>query len=342
MTIAGGILVTTGQWWIVALSEQLAPEKTLAVACGGQQLALFRNREGEAFALEDRCPHRRVPLSPGLVKPGGLQCPYHGWTFDGASGKCTDIPNLRRDEKIPPAAARAYPVGELNGFVHVFAGEGAGGHAGSVLPAATYQAAGREFSGSAVLSIAFEEYLDVMLDGPECLLAFPGVVITDFFMGDPRREGTCLVLDRGAVWKGRGIGPAFVRDHPLLVRTRVPLAGGDVTVELLDADERAMVTLLIGATANRRGTTSLVWRGFAHAHAGKSPAAPLGWRLRRLAGAAPFAVAGTIDGRAVAALEAAPSHDRRRLMASALPPFESVAAATAACPAPGAHEGSLV
>lgn len=307
--------MTAGQWWIAALSEQLAPGKTLAVVCDGRQLALYRNGEGQAFALEDRCPHRRVPLSPGLVKPGGLQCPYHGWTFDGASGQCTDVPNLRRDEKLPPAVVPAYPVAELNGFVHVLLGETASsGEADAGLPAAAYRPSGREYSGTAVASIAFEDYLDVMLDGPECLLDFPGVAITDFFLGDPRRGGRHLVLDRGAVWKGKGLGPAFVRDHPLLVRTRVPLAGGDLIVELLDADERALVTVFVAASANRRGTTSLAWRGFFHGHAG---GAPLGWRLRRLAGSAPFIVKRMIDGQAVAALEVAPSRDRRPVASSA-------------------------
>lgn len=310
-----------GHWWTVALTEQLAGAKPLAVVCDGRQLALFRNADGQAFALDDRCPHRRVLLSPGVVKPGGLQCPYHGWTFDGASGKCVDIPNLRRDEKIPAATVRAWPVAEANGFIHVFAGEG---EAHDRLPAAAYRPQGREYTGSAVAGIAFDEYLDVMLDGPECLLAFPGVLITDFFLGEPRRDGAHLVLDRGAVWRGRGLGPAFVSDHPLLVRTRVPLAGGDIRVELLNAGEEALVTVQVAATANRRGTTSLAWRGFAHARA---HAGPLGWRLRRLAGRAPFAVFGTIDGRAIAALEKAPSLARRGIIPIAAHRHEHACAA---------------
>jgi hypothetical protein len=179
------------------------------------------------------------------------------------------------------------------------------------LPAAGYRAQGREYTGSAVASIAFDEYLDVMLDGPECLLSFPGVQITDFFLGEPRRDGGHLVLDRGAVWKGRGLGPAFVSDHPLLVRTRVPLAGGDILVELLNAGEETLVTVQIAATSNLRGTTSLAWRGFAHARA---RAGPLAWRLRRLAGKAPFTVFAEIEGRAVAALEKAPSLARRGII----------------------------
>lgn len=310
-----------GQWWTVALSEQLAGVKPLAVVCDGRQLALFRDAGGQAFALDDRCPHRRVLLSPGVVKPGGLQCPYHGWTFDGASGKCIDIPNLRRDEKIPAAAVRAYPVAERNGFIHVFAGEGA---APGALPAAAYRAQGREYTGTAVAGIAFDEYLDVMLDGPECLMSFPGVLITDFFLGEARRDGAHLVLDRGAMWKGRGLGPAFVSDHPLLVRTRVPLAGGDIIVELLNAGEEALVTVQVAATSNRRGTTSLAWRGFAHARA---HAGPLGWRLRRLAGKAPFSVLVDIEGRAIAALEKGPSLARRGIIPIAPHPHQIPCAA---------------
>lgn len=321
--------MTSGQWWIVALSEQLAPAKTLAVVCNGQQLALFRNGAGAVFALEDRCPHRRVPLSPGQVRQDGLQCPYHGWTFDGASGRCTDIPNLRRDEKIPPAAAVAYPVAELNGFIHVFSGRGA---EAAALPGAAYRAGGREYTGTAVVGIGFEHYLDLMLDGAQCLLGFPGVAITDFFMGDPRREGGYLVLDRGAVWAGRGIGPAFVRDHPLLLRTRVPLAGGDITAELLDADEQPLATVFIAASANLRGTTSLVWRGFAHARA----AARFGWRLGRLAGRAPFTVAEAIDARAAALVETAPSRERSGAPAGMI----SISAA-AGCSGAAAKQGSL-
>ena len=308
-----------GRWWVVALSEAVHGDKALAVTCEGEQLAVFRDGRGVVFALEDRCPHRRVPLSPGPVKAGGLQCPYHGWTFDGATGLCNDIPNLRRDERVPARyAVRAFPAAEANGFIHVWRGAGT---PAAVLPGASYRAAGREQTGSAVANIAFEQYLDVMLDGPECLVSFPGVHITDFFLGDPRRDGEHLVLDRGAVWKCKGNGPAFVRDHSLWVRTRVPLRGGDIRVELLSADEEPLVTIFIAASENRRGTTSLVWRGFRHA-----TAAPLSWRWRmaRAIGRAPFAIFPHIDGAAVAALEVAPSRDRRLAKTDARTPAERV------------------
>jgi hypothetical protein len=114
------------------------------------------------------------------------------------------------------------------------------------------------------------------------------------------------------VAKGKGERSAFVRDHPLILRTRVPLDGGAILVELLSATEEPLVTVFIAATPNRRGTTSICWRGFA------STAYPAGmpWsaRLRGLAGAAPFELFSQLDGAAIAALEVAPSWDRQRVI----------------------------
>lgn len=304
-------VMAQGAWWAVALREQVPVEKTLAVVCEGREIVLFRDAHGAVHALEDRCPHRRVLLSDGVVLPGGLQCPYHGWTFDGASGQCTDIPNLRRDEAIPAKyKAQAFPVDELNGFIHVWLGAG---EPTGVLPSAGYLSKQREQFGHAVVAISRQHYLDIVLDGPQHLLAFPGVQITDFFMGDVRRDHGHLVLDRGAVWRGRGPGPAFVRDHPLVLRTRVPLAAGAITVELLTAQELPLVTVQIAASSHRRGTTAVCWRGYCHA--GASVQEPWRVRLRRAIcpySRVPFTVHTHIDGAAIAALPVAPSLERRR------------------------------
>ncbi|WP_460315387.1 Rieske 2Fe-2S domain-containing protein, partial [Staphylococcus aureus] len=50
-----------------------------------------------------------------------IQCPYHGWSFDGATGRCTAIPNLRKDERIPhgikvAAFSAAENIAELMGY----------------------------------------------------------------------------------------------------------------------------------------------------------------------------------------------------------------------------------
>lgn len=50
-------------------------------------IAVFRTAENEAFALEDRCPHKAGPLSQGIVHGTSVTCPLHNWVIDLASGK---------------------------------------------------------------------------------------------------------------------------------------------------------------------------------------------------------------------------------------------------------------
>ncbi|GLK91104.1 Rieske 2Fe-2S domain-containing protein [Pseudomonas turukhanskensis] len=312
--------MTTPGWWAMALCEAVNDKTPLAVAFAGEELVLFRNAEGQAFALEDRCPHRRVPLALGRVVAAGLQCGYHGWTFDGASGRCTQIPNLRTNEPVPPRyAARAFPVSEGNGFVHVWLGEGV---PDIDLPTDDYRPVGQQFTGSTIVNMSHEQYLAAMLDGPECLLNFAHVRMTDFFLGDVRKEHGRLVLERGAVWTTQILPSNFVVDYPLIVRTEVPVQGGSIRVDLLSEDETPLISLAIASGANRRGTTSLCWRGFVHAEV---PAkAPLRWRTARVWHKAPFTVNSLIDGSAVAALLEAPSRDLHAARPPRLIPVSAV------------------
>lgn len=50
-------------------------------------LAVFRTREGEVFALDNRCPHKGGPLSEGIVHGRWVTCPLHNWVIDLATGE---------------------------------------------------------------------------------------------------------------------------------------------------------------------------------------------------------------------------------------------------------------
>ncbi len=67
-------------WHPVAFAHELS-DKPLAVSVHGYELVVFRTEQGLA-ALEDRCSHRGARLSPGAIKGGCIECPYHLWTFD--------------------------------------------------------------------------------------------------------------------------------------------------------------------------------------------------------------------------------------------------------------------
>ncbi len=74
---------------------------------------LVRPAEGPVFALEDRCAHRQVPLSQGVVSGCAVRCGYHGWTYD-ASGKCVDVPYLGKG-KLPNGVRARIPAGSRTG-----------------------------------------------------------------------------------------------------------------------------------------------------------------------------------------------------------------------------------
>ena len=70
------------QWYIAAFRRDVT-EKTRRQIIAGLPLVLYRLPDGAAVALEDRCPHRDVPLSMGSLQADGtLQCLYHGIRFD--------------------------------------------------------------------------------------------------------------------------------------------------------------------------------------------------------------------------------------------------------------------
>lgn len=62
----------------------------LAVKLLDEELVIVR-LDGEVAALADRCAHRFAKLSIGKVVDGRIQCPYHGWQYDG-TGMCHRMP----------------------------------------------------------------------------------------------------------------------------------------------------------------------------------------------------------------------------------------------------------
>ncbi|WP_083940961.1 Rieske 2Fe-2S domain-containing protein [Pseudoduganella violaceinigra] len=104
------------RWFVAAIADKIG-HKPLAVTVLGRPLVLMRLDSG-IVAMEDRCPHRQVPLSAGRVTPTGIECAYHGWVF-GADGRCKAVPGLAQGDCLPKVGARTIAVRELDGMVWV-------------------------------------------------------------------------------------------------------------------------------------------------------------------------------------------------------------------------------
>lgn len=109
-------------WYPMANHAELA-EGPVKVQALGLNFVLFRTSDGSAHCLADVCIHRGGSLSAGKQVDDTMQCPYHGWQYDG-EGKCVHIPTLAADGRIPARArVDAYPVEERYGVVFAFLGD---------------------------------------------------------------------------------------------------------------------------------------------------------------------------------------------------------------------------
>ncbi|MGG4773065.1 aromatic ring-hydroxylating dioxygenase subunit alpha [Alcaligenaceae bacterium 429] len=108
-------------WYVGALSSELG-QALHAVKMLNENIVMYRKQDGTPVALEDSCPHRRLPLSKGRLINDEVECGYHGLTFD-CSGQCVKAPGVAQ---IPRAAVvRQYPCAERYGMVWVWMGDAA-------------------------------------------------------------------------------------------------------------------------------------------------------------------------------------------------------------------------
>jgi phenylpropionate dioxygenase-like ring-hydroxylating dioxygenase large terminal subunit len=106
-------------WYVAAwagdVTRTLQPIEILA-----ERIVFYRATDGHCVALEDACPHRKLPLSMGRLINDNIVCGYHGLTFD-STGTCVDAPTSKT---IPRnACVRSYPTAERYGLVWVWMGD---------------------------------------------------------------------------------------------------------------------------------------------------------------------------------------------------------------------------
>jgi len=110
-------------FWYPAEESQSVTREPLKVKMLGQYFVLWRDENGAARCIANTCTHRGGSLGDGIVVGNCVQCPYHGWLFNG-EGECERIPSLGPLSKIPERSRiDAYPVEERYGLVFVFLGD---------------------------------------------------------------------------------------------------------------------------------------------------------------------------------------------------------------------------
>ena len=107
-------------WYVAGWSKDYE-QKLHAQKLLGDNVVLYRQADGTPVALEDACPHRKLPLSDGALDGDRVVCGYHGLTFD-CSGKCVEAPTQR--ENIPKrAVVKSYPVQDRYNLLWIWMGD---------------------------------------------------------------------------------------------------------------------------------------------------------------------------------------------------------------------------
>ncbi len=112
-------------WQPAALVDELAGERPIKpVRLLGEDLVIFRDRQGRYGLVGRACPHRGTDLAYGRLEDGGLRCAFHGWLFD-VNGHCLETPAEPEESNLcRQIRHKAYPVVERNGILFAYMGPG--------------------------------------------------------------------------------------------------------------------------------------------------------------------------------------------------------------------------
>jgi nitrite reductase/ring-hydroxylating ferredoxin subunit len=72
----------------LASVSELPPDGETREFLLGSIPVCIANVHGTFTAVGGVCPHRGGPLAEGTLEDGVLVCPWHGWEFRLADGKC--------------------------------------------------------------------------------------------------------------------------------------------------------------------------------------------------------------------------------------------------------------
>ncbi len=68
----------------------MKPGDVKAISYCGRNVVLFRGKNGKPYVLDAYCAHMGANLGVGgrVRYNTCIECPFHGWTFDGETGHC--------------------------------------------------------------------------------------------------------------------------------------------------------------------------------------------------------------------------------------------------------------
>lgn len=95
-------------WIEIVELENIPVLGSRVVKTPDMNIAVFRGRDDQVYAIRDACPHKNGPLSQGIMHGSTVTCPLHNWKIDLTSGQA-----LGPDE----GCANVFPVRVKDGKI---------------------------------------------------------------------------------------------------------------------------------------------------------------------------------------------------------------------------------
>ena len=103
--MAADVLVRNA-WYVAGLSHEFPPQRLQSQVIAEKPLVMWRTAKGGVVAFDERCCHKRMPLSQGrLIESDLLECAYHGLCYD-AAGRCVRVRARARPDRVGAASPR--------------------------------------------------------------------------------------------------------------------------------------------------------------------------------------------------------------------------------------------
>jgi nitrite reductase/ring-hydroxylating ferredoxin subunit len=103
-------------WFQVDYSDRLRRGEVRPFRAFDREFVLWRDEDGNAHLMDAFCRHLGTHLGHGgRVKGNRIQCPFHGWCFDG-SGACAEIP-YSPEARLENRGLGSLPLVERNGLL---------------------------------------------------------------------------------------------------------------------------------------------------------------------------------------------------------------------------------
>lgn len=104
-------------WFQVAWSADITIGEVKSLHYFGTDLVAFRREDGTVAVLDAHCQHLGAHLGGGCVVGNDIQCPFHGWVWNG-EGRNVSIPYQDRPNKA--RRIRSWPVAEQDEGIFVW------------------------------------------------------------------------------------------------------------------------------------------------------------------------------------------------------------------------------